>query len=45
MIVIILKKNWGKWNILGPKIVHCYNSGSAVKNFFNFAQRKGPIGR
>ena len=47
MILIIFKKKfiWGKWTILGPKMVQPHNSESAVKNFLNFAQRKGPIGR
>ena len=46
MIVIIFQnKIGGKWTILGPKIVHCYNSGSAVKKFLNFAQWKRQIGR
>ena len=42
-----LKKNYqlGKWAILGPKIVHPYNSGSAVRIFLNFADWKGTIGR
>ena len=33
------KKNvWGKWNILGPKMVHHHNSGSAARISLNFAQ-------
>ena len=27
------KKNWGKWTILGPKMVHPHNSGSTVRIF------------
>ena len=44
---VFWKKNYhlGKWAILGPKIVHPHNSGSAVRIFLNFAQWKGPIGR
>ena len=42
-----LKKNshLEKWAILGLKIAHPYNSGSAVRIFLNFAQWKGPVGR
>ena len=29
---------WDKWTILGPKMVHPHNSGSAVRIFLNFAQ-------
>ena len=29
---------WGKWTILGLKMVCAHNSGSAVKIFLNFAQ-------
>ena len=34
------KKNfvWGKWTILGPKMGHSHNSGSAVRIFLNLAQ-------
>ena len=28
----------GKWTILGSKMVHPHNSGSAVRIFLNFAQ-------
>ena len=35
----------GKWAILGPKITHPHNSGSAGRIFLNFAQGKGLIGR
>ena len=35
----------GKWAILVPKMVDPHNPGSALSFFFNFAQRKGPIGR
>ena len=30
---------WDKWTILGPKMVHPHNSGSAV-NFFKFCTMK-----
>ena len=30
----------GKWTILGPKIVHPHNSGSAGRIFFKGANRK-----
>ena len=46
--MIIIFQNefvWGKWTILGPKLVHPHNSGSAVRIFKNFSQGKGPIGR
>ena len=47
MILIIFQKKfvWGKWTILGPKMVHPHNSGPDVRIFFNFAQSKGPIVR
>ena len=28
----------GKWTILGPKMVHHYNSGFTLELFLNFAQ-------
>ena len=31
--------------ILGSKMAHPHNSGSAVRIFLNFGQWKGPIGR
>ena len=41
MIVIVFQKViWGKWTILVPKIVHCHNSGSAVRIFLNFFTMK-----
>ena len=30
----------GKWAILGPKMVHPHNSGSAVRIFFKFSTVK-----
>ena len=33
------KKKFGsKWTVQNPKMVHPYNSESAVRIFFNFAQ-------
>ena len=47
MILMIFQEKfvWGKWTILGPKMVHPDNSGLAVRILLNFTQRKGPIGR
>ena len=41
------KKNsdLGKWAILGPKIVHPHNSGSAGRIFLKFCPVKWLIGR
>ena len=36
---------WGKSAILGPKIVHPHNSGSAGRSFFKFCPMKGLIDR
>ena len=33
ILIIFQKKDWGKWTILGPKMVHSHNSGSAVRSF------------
>ena len=43
MILIIFFKKvfvWGKWTILGPKMVHPHNSGSAVRIFEIFHNEK-----
>ena len=45
ILIISLKKNWGEWTILGLKMAHPPNSGSAVRIFLNFAKRKGQTGR
>ena len=37
LIIFQQKFVWGKWTILGPKIVHSHNSGSSVRTFLNFA--------
>ena len=34
ILIIFRKKNWGKWTILGPKMVHPYNTRSAVRIFY-----------
>ena len=39
------KFSLGEMDHFGPKMAHSHNSGSAVRNFSNFAQWKGPIGR
>ena len=46
-LTVFLEKNsnLGKWAILGPKIAHPRNSGSAGNFLNNFAQWKGLIGR
>ena len=31
----------GKWAILGPKLIHGHNSGSAVRSFSKFWSIKG----
>ena len=35
---IFLGGGGGKWTVLGPKMAHPHNSGSAVRIFLNFAQ-------
>ena len=43
IILIIVSKKffvWGKWIVLGPKMVHPHNSRSAVRFFWNFAEWK-----
>ena len=42
MILIIFEKKlvWGKWTILGPKMAHPHNFGSAVRIFFKFCSMK-----
>ena len=45
ILIIFQKENWGKWTVLGPKMVHPHKSGSGVRLFLNFAQGKEPIGR
>ena len=42
VILIIFQKKiiWGKWIILGPKMVHPHISGSAVRVFFKFCHMK-----
>ena len=32
---------WGKWTILGPKMAHPHNSGSALRIFLKFRRMKG----
>ena len=32
---------WGKWTILGPKMAHPHNYGSAPRIFFRFCIMKG----
>ena len=34
------KKNWGKWAILGPKMVHPLYSRFSVRIFFKFCTMK-----
>ena len=43
MILIIFQKKiiWGKWDILGPKMAHPHNFGSAPRIFFKFRTMKG----
>ena len=40
VILIIFKTKfvWGKWTIVGLKMAHPHNSGSAVRIFLNFTQ-------
>ena len=41
MILLIFQKHFlggDKWTILGPKMAHPNNSGSAVRIFLNFAR-------
>ena len=42
MLMIFQKKIlWGKWTILGPKMAHPHNSGSALRIFLKFRRMKG----
>ena len=43
MLTGFLKKNshLNKWAILGPKMMHPHNSGSAVRIFLKFLHNKG----
>ena len=42
MLMIFQKKIlWGKWTILGPKMAHPHNSGSALRIFLKFCRMKG----
>ena len=38
LTVFLKKSHLGKWAILGPKMVHPHNLGSALRIFKNFAQ-------
>ena len=42
MLMIFQKKIlWGRWTILGPKMAHPHNSGSALRIFLKFRRMKG----
>ena len=41
ILIIFPQKNWCKWTILGPKMVHPHNTGPAVKNFLILHSEKG----
>ena len=40
ILITFQKKNWGKWAILGPKMVHPVYSRSSVRIFFKFCAMK-----
>ena len=40
--MVCTKKNYDKWAILGAKVAHPLNSGSALRIFLKFCGMKGP---